>query len=144
MGLIPALEALGERLGQEHGFAFNLLDGSTCPSLEEDLLVGIFQCVRELFMNIVKHAQARNVTLGTEADGTSLYISFEDDGIGFDVESVFSKACQQHSIGLFGVQQRLRYLGGSFEIESSAGRGARMELKVPLTRSAVRKEEHYP
>jgi len=140
MGLAPALEALGERLGQEHGFSCNLLDGSTSPQLPEEILVGVFQSVRELFMNVVKHARARHVTLRLESEGGALRISLEDDGVGFEVENVFRRAQQQHSIGLFGVQQRLRHLGGSFEIESATGRGARLELTVPLTSPAVCKE----
>ena len=132
MGLIPALEELGERLGREHGFAFSLIDNFASPPLAEALLVGIFQSVRELLLNAVKHARANNVTLIAENDGDSLRLSLEDDGVGFDPANVFDRAWRQHSIGLFGVQQRLHYLGGSFEIESSAGRGTRIALIVPL------------
>jgi PAS domain S-box-containing protein len=144
MGLIPALEELGERLGREHGFAFSLLDNFTSPPLEEPLLVGVFQSVRELLLNAVKHARAANVTLSAENEGDFLRMSLEDDGVGFEVDSVFDKASRQHSIGLFGVQQRLHYLGGSFEIESSTGRGTRIVLLVPLTGHEAYKEGPNP
>jgi PAS domain S-box-containing protein len=132
MGLIPALETLGERLGQEHGFGFNVLDNYPTPRLEEAVLIGLYQVLRELLLNVVKHAQASNVTLSAEAERQVLRISLEDDGVGFDAESVARKAYRQHSIGLFGVQQRLKHLGGSCEVESSQGRGTRVEILVPL------------
>ena len=141
MGLVPALEELGERLGREHGFAFGLLDNFASQPLEEPLLVGVFQSVRELLLNAVKHAGASNVTLSAENEGGALRLSLEDDGVGFEVDSAFEKAYRQHSIGLFGVQQRLRYLGGSFEIESSPGRGTRIVLLVPLGGDATDGEE---
>lgn len=132
MGLVPALEELADRLGKEYGFAFNLLDNFNSPQLEETLLVVVYQSVRELLLNIVKHSQAKNVTLIAESKDGDLCLYLEDDGVGFEVESVFQKAYKQGSIGLFSVQQNLRYLAGSFEIESSAGRGTSIIIQVPL------------
>lgn len=134
MGLIAALEALGERLGREHAFEFNVLDNYPSPSLDETILIGVYQCMRELLLNIVKHAQAANVTLSAETDDRFLRIFLEDDGVGFDTDCSARRAHQQHSIGLFSVRQRMKHLGGSCEIESSQGRGTRVEIQAPLNK----------
>jgi signal transduction histidine kinase len=91
----------------------------------------LFRSVRELLMNIVKHAQAQHayVTILREGDGVSIKV--EDDGVGIDPVSE-ARSKSNGGFGLFSIRERLHYLGGRVEVESEEGRGTQITLEVPL------------
>jgi signal transduction histidine kinase len=100
--------------------------------LTEDVRVLLFQCVREVLVNIVKHAQAHQVSLDIgRADG-SITISVTDDGVGFDADEVLSLPARHRGFGLFNIKERLDYVGGLLEIHSRRGEGSRIILIAPL------------
>jgi signal transduction histidine kinase len=90
----------------------------------------VFESVRELLFNVVKHARVARATanLALTADDR-IQVTIADEGIGFDPAAVFSR--QPVGWGLFGIRERLSLLGGSLAIESAAGRGARFTLELP-------------
>jgi signal transduction histidine kinase len=98
------------------------------PLVSDDRLrVILFRAVRELLINTVTFAHAREarVRLGS-ADGL-LRITVEDEGIGFDAAEGSDRG---H--GLFGIREHLRHVGGSMDIDSVPGRGTTVTLRVPL------------
>jgi signal transduction histidine kinase len=97
---------------------------------DEAVRVFLFQSVRELLFNVVKHAEVdqAKVTLLTQDD--LVCVKVEDAGRGFDVEEI--NASSNGGVGLFGVRERLEVLGGSFEINSCPGKGTSVQLTAPL------------
>lgn len=131
LGLVAALEGLGERLGKDYGFHFAIKANGGLPPVAEETKVALFQIVRELLLNAAKHAQAEHVNLAISRDEHVIRLSVEDNGCGFDVEKMSMEATAQNSFGLFSIRQRLNYLDGTFEIHSLYNRGTRVDLAIP-------------
>ncbi|MDO5673984.1 MAG: response regulator, partial [bacterium] len=88
----------------------------------------IFRSAQELLYNIVKHAQTRSahISLAESADTLSLVVS--DEGLGFDPAMLSDSTA---GFGLMTIQERTKYMGGKFEIESTPGKGSRFTLELP-------------
>lgn len=105
-------------------------DGSPKP-LSEDARVTLFQAVRELLVNVIKHAGASTAEVSLCREGDDIRISVEDDGVGFDVGA---RKASGDEFGLYSIGERLRAIGGAVEIESEPGHGTRIVLRAPLAK----------
>src|SRR5204863_246505 len=108
-------------------------------SERKDVRTLLFESVRELLFNAVKHAQADYVSLelGVGANDT-LCITVSDQGKGFDTAEVADRMKSGHAgWGLFSIQERVSLLGGRFEVDSAIGRGTRFRLIAPRGSSLV-------
>ena len=108
-------------------------------SARKDVRTLLFESVRELLLNAVKHARATRVTLELSLDADDrLCITVTDDGLGFDLSRLLDRSKTAPSgWGLFSIRERLTLLGGHFTIDSERGRGTRVCLVAP--RSAAPK-----
>jgi signal transduction histidine kinase len=100
------------------------------PPLAEDLAVTVFQAVKELLNNVVKHARATQVTIEIAGAPQELKVSVTDNGGGFE-----TAALERHSPGGFGllnIRERLAHIGGGLDIESAPGQGCRATIRVSL------------
>lgn len=130
LGFEAALEWLAEHMQNSHGIACTVqMDPEPAP-LGHELRVMLFQAVRELLLNVVKHARADCAKVVLLRRGERLRIVVEDNGVGFDPHQVGMKASETGGFGLFSLRERLRLLGGSVTIESE--NGARVILNIPL------------
>lgn len=137
LGFSAALEWLCERMQKEYGVAVVYRDDGRTQPLDSDVSVLMFQAVRELLMNVVKHARARAARVTLERDNGAMRITVEDDGVGFEAAKV-----DKPSFGFFSVRERVRHLGGSFAVETRPGRGTRVTLTSPVTLAAPRGEKY--
>lgn len=132
MGLAAAVEWLARHLAERHGLAVHLQKPDTPSRLTEEARTIVFQAVREIFNNMIKHAQAANAYVDiAEVDGR-LQVQVRDDGVGFDPAKAKWSAEQTSGFGLFNIRERLQQLGGEMEIDSAPGRGTTIRLRVPL------------
>lgn len=92
----------------------------------------LFRAVQEAITNIAKHAQAETVLIQCALREGTLTIEVEDDGKGFDPSSLAGPVRAGRGLGLLGIRERVELLGGTVQIESSPGRGARIALRVPV------------
>lgn len=126
-GLAPALESLCHWVGKNHILDVRL---SCHPNIEPDDVATrllCFNAVRELLMNVVKHAGTGQAELKLEREGHDhLRITVADRGIGFNPDLLTG------GTGLSGIRRRLGMLGGSLRIESQPGRGSMAILTAPL------------
>jgi signal transduction histidine kinase len=132
LGLAAALESLCERLGNESGVRFRVEAGVEPESLGEDLRSFLYQAVRELCVNVVRHARAPSAEVRVHCDGDRIQIVVADDGEGFDASPGKRHFSPSGGFGLFAIREMSKQLGGRFEIESSAGKGTRALLSLPL------------
>ncbi len=132
LGFEPAVEWLTEKLETDHGLAAVFEDDGQAKPLTDDLRIGLFRAVRELLVNIVKHAQAKNVKVSARRDGPNIRVEVEDDGVGFDVEQTQIPGDLSNGFGLFDIRERLHHFGGTFQLESKPGQGTRVTLLAPL------------
>ena len=93
----------------------------------------LFEAVRELLFNAVKHAHVDRVDINLEVGPDDIiHIHVSDDGVGFDsAVTLDHKNHQQVGLGLFSIQERLALLGGHLDIQSAPGKGARFSLTLP-------------
>jgi signal transduction histidine kinase len=100
--------------------------------LGDDLRAVLFEAVRELLYNVVKHAQARGATVSLRREGGEIRVMVEDDGVGFARDSAASRQARGGGFGLFNVRERLAHFGGRLQVESAPGRGTCVTLVAPL------------
>ncbi|HEX6928376.1 MAG TPA: ATP-binding protein, partial [Gammaproteobacteria bacterium] len=80
--------------------------------------------------NIVKHAHAGKAWITIGAHGGELFCEVRDDGIGFDAGEAMIRGGGSQ-LGFLGIRERIAVLGGSVEVDSSPGKGARIRIRVP-------------
>lgn len=132
IGLEAAVEWLGEQFLEKYDLHVEIRDDGKPKPLDEEIRATLFQVVRELLLNIVKHADTRMALIIFETVSGRIRITIEDAGAGFDSAEVVRRRGKQGGFGLFNVRQRISHLGGEFAIESKAGRGTRVTLLAPL------------
>lgn len=132
LGLCPAIAKLANDLGKAHGFAVQVDEQQILPELPLSLRSTLYRIVKELFINVVKHAGADRVMLVNTYDGEWIGISVRDNGQGFDAEQLETAATASNSFGLFHVRQRLYLLGGTLDVDSSPGLGCTCSIRVPV------------
>ncbi|MBP7619173.1 MAG: response regulator [Geothrix sp.] len=131
-GLLPALEWLARWKQTKHGLRVGLQVGRGLPPISEDQTILLFQAVRELLFNVVKHAGTKVARLSVQAAGDGLQIVVTDEGVGFDPARLRLAGSEAGGYGLLSLHERLGLLGGRLEIQSSPGLGSRFTLTVPL------------
>ncbi len=121
-------EWLEEQIGKKHGIKTQFEDDGQPKPLEDDIQVLLFRNVRELLINVVKHANARNVRVSISRIHKLINICIEDDGIGFNPD----EATSSKGFGIFSIRERLEQLAGSIQIESEPGQGCKIMMIAPL------------
>lgn len=104
----------------------------TDQRLTSELETAIYRIVLEALNNIIKHARATNVSLILERRGKHVFVIIEDDGCGFDVESLSAASAGQRRMGLLGMEERSALVGGTLNIESTPGAGTTIFVRIPL------------
>ena len=138
VGLKAALEQLVEQFQDEHGILISLEDDELPKPIDIDGSVVLFQAVRELMLNVVKHARARHIRVSINCRNNSIEITVQDDGAGFDVSRNAFRPGREGGYGLFSIRERLEYLGGSLAVESLPGRGTRAALALELNHDTIK------
>jgi two-component system sensor histidine kinase UhpB len=138
LGLVPALRwyvsRQAERAGWELRFFAEGMTNRPAPEVE----ITCFRLTQEALTNVVRHSQAKNVEVRLEATPEELVLMIRDNGIGFDPEAVRTGARAGASVGLSGMEERVRLAGGRIAIESTPSVGTEIRATFPTT--AVPKE----
>jgi signal transduction histidine kinase len=130
-------EWLDEQIREKHGIETEFIDDGQPKPLDDDISVLLFRDVRELLINVVKHAQADKVKVAIRRIDNEIYVSVEDDGVGFNISEITSIATKTRGFGLFSIRERLEQLGGRLEIDSKPGCGTRVTVIAPLKQGNV-------
>jgi signal transduction histidine kinase len=130
-GLLGGLEWLAEQM-QYHGLAVSLQTSLEQLQLPEYQAISLFQSIRELLNNVLKHAGSDDVTVSLAQPRGTLRIEVRDNGVGFDPVAVKKNTENFSKFGLFSIGERMRALGGTFEVESMPGHGTIARLTLPV------------
>jgi signal transduction histidine kinase len=123
---------LDVQIQAKHGIETEFVNDGQQKPLDDDIRALLFRNVRELLVNVIKHADAQNVKVSVRRVNEHIHIDVEDDGKGFDSVKVISTGIEDTKFGLFSIRQRLEQLGGQFEIDSEPGRGSKITMTAPL------------
>lgn len=141
VGFEAAVEWLAEHFQEQYGIPISFEIEKKRKFLAEDLRVVLFQAIRELLVNVVKHARANRAKISMKYVRNNLRIIVEDDGLGFAPSPDEYRGTT--GFGLFNIRERLHHLGAKILIESSPGKGTRVTLTVPqkIQCEAAKKEQ---
>jgi PAS domain S-box-containing protein len=132
LGFEAAIEWFGDYLTEHHGLKIIINPDEHYKPMANETMVLLFQMVRELMLNVAKHAQASQIEVSIRREDGNLAICVTDDGVGFDSQRLDASRDKPRSFGLFSVRERIECLGGSLQIDSRPDRGSRVSLTVPV------------
>jgi len=131
-GLAAALRWLADQMRQQYRLSVEVqAKPGISVTLPEDQSVLIFQSIRELLINVAKHARVDQAAVRMEQREGRLIIEVIDEGLGSDAAASPAPTLSS-KFGLFSIGERMRALGGTFEFRSTQGKGTRATLSLPL------------
>jgi len=128
LGLVPTIRKYVDAFKEQTGLDASLTITGSERRIEPYLEVMIFRAVQELLGNAARHSQAAMVKILLDMGSDMIRVSVDDNGKGFDPESVLSGK----SLGLKLIRDRAEMLGGTFDIDSTTGKGARISFSIPI------------
>jgi signal transduction histidine kinase len=133
LGLMPALSAYLDQQAAISGVHMSL-DGPTSEIvLSPELQSACFRIVQEAITNVLRHADAQVVTVQIVYQGARIELTIRDDGRGFEPEEVLDTIGMQAHIGVLGMRERARALGGNFALFSRPGAGTTIDVRLPVS-----------
>ena len=134
-GLAESVLWLSSQMKERYGLQVQVDAKDGLNGLDGHMRMLMFQTIRELFFNTVKHAGTSHVTVILERNDERARITVSDAGKGFDVGSVMSDARIAH--GLLVIQDRLSLMGCSMEINSEPGKGTQIIIEAPMAGNSI-------
>lgn len=128
-GIVEALEWQARQFTTNTGVPVTLSNNTVDGVLPAPVTNCLYRVFQEALTNITKYANATVVTCRLEYSKTAISLSVNDNGNGFDKETVKSK----QSFGLLGIQERVSSLNGSFELNTAPGKGTTLLINLPIT-----------
>jgi PAS domain S-box-containing protein len=135
-GIAAALEWLCSALMNSYHLKVNFCSDNKPILLKSGKGYAVYQAVRELLINVVKHAGVESADLLLSSDDTVIEVTVADAGIGFNPSST-SLLTSGTNLGLFNVHQRVDQVGGTVRIDSETGKGTVVTLRIPQTDQEV-------
>jgi signal transduction histidine kinase len=124
LGLIPALEWHARETSRRTGIDVRVSAGNVDDSLPDAIRTCVYRVVQEALQNISRHAAASHAKIDVRQSNGALALSIEDDGSGFDPRLT-------KGMGLLGMEERVKQLGGHLEVRSEPGRGTTLRVSLP-------------
>jgi signal transduction histidine kinase len=132
LGLYRALEAFCSEWSRRFGVNADVQVLGSSERPPPDVEIAVYRAVQETLNNVIKHANARNVSIVLERRNRELRIIVEDDGSGFNIQDLNHIEFRSSKLGLSVIEERLALLGGSLAVESEPSQGTTIFMMVPL------------
>lgn len=130
IGLVPALRWAADRLNQETNINSKVLVEGSIRKLPAETEVNIFRVIQEALNNVRRHSDATEaiITVHFNSDSTKLVI--QDNGKGFAQKEIISKLISEGKMGIIGMQQRAKFINGTFNVLSKRGQGTSVSIEL--------------
>jgi PAS domain S-box-containing protein len=138
LGFEAALQWLAEDAEERCGLTVDFETNDEHGPLNDETSALLFRAVRELLVNVAKHAQAKGARLSVSSDEDEVEVTVQDDGVGFEPSPTGSDPSRKGGFGLFSIREQLRQVGGRLEVASQPGRGTVVRLIVPAESQSPR------
>ncbi len=130
LGLVPALESLVRDFNDQQQIQVTFQHDSFPGNLDPNAALCLYRVVQEALHNVVKHSAAKSAQITLKgAEDNTVRLSIMDTGVGFEVHSATGKG----GLGLRSMEERVRFLGGTFQIQSQPGKGTEVLVTIPQT-----------
>jgi len=133
LGLVAALEWLTDELAKNQGIDASAEITGQELALAAEVQLLLFRIAQEALNNTRKHARASSVVLRLEFGDDSLTMTVSDNGRGFEVPRIIGNLAGIGKLGLAGMQERVKLIGGSLKIDSEIGEGTTITVRVPVS-----------
>jgi len=128
LGLKKSLESIINRASKTTSISFTSDIDPIDNLIPQEMEIHVYRIIQECVNNIIKHAHATAGNVTIKRWYNRLNIDVEDNGIGFDVSS--HRIHNERGIGLHGILERIRFIGGTMRIESDTGKGTRVLITI--------------
>jgi signal transduction histidine kinase len=136
-GLSAALIWLAEEFRDKYGLVVTMEGDSKAKPLRYEIRSTLFQVVRELIYNIVKHAGTKRAVVVVRQNSAEISVTVSDEGTGFDVATVFEAGAQPPGYGLSNIKQKVEYFNGQLVFDTAPGCGTRVTVTLPVDIESV-------
>ena len=133
-GLSEAIRWYTHGLAERSDLKFQLDISSDFGRLSQDMEVAIFRIVQESLTNIHRHSGGKTATIRLSQNISNVSLEVQDDGVGMTAETLVAIRTQRSGVGMTGMRERVRYLGGNLDIQSNSN-GTKISVTLPLTTS---------
>jgi signal transduction histidine kinase len=125
LGLAAALEWQGREVSRRSEIEVSVESENVPDDLSDEHKTSIYRLVQEALNNAVRHSGARNAKVTVDRLAGSIVVRVSDDGRGFDPG-------RSRGMGILGMEERVKRLGGTFRVTSQPGTGATVTAEFPL------------
>lgn len=132
LGLLSAIRWFARTNLESAGLTVEFLSDSEMTRLPPHLETMLFRICQEAVSNIIRHAEARKVSIHLSVQKAYVCLEIKDDGRGFDVEQSMGRVVYRKQLGLLGIRERVSLVNGEMEVESTKGSGTHLRICVPL------------
>ena len=137
-GLAAALEWLARKLEESHGLQVTVEADPAANPATEAVAMFLYQAIRELLFNVVKHSGAGSASLRMAlGEKDTIEVVVADGGQGFDSRTLKPESRSDSGFGLFSIRERLEWMDGRMSIDTSRGHGTRITIHVPRDRESA-------
>ena len=131
LGLSAAMEWYIRGFSKRHDLRVEVLNDLRDERFSPEIEAAIYRIVQEALTNVVKHARAASIRVVLQRFPTTVLVTVEDDGVGFDAKQV-QRIGERRGLGLIGARERVATVGGGLRIESTPGGGTRLTIELPV------------
>ncbi len=132
-GLVPALRWQAREVARRTGMKVKVAAENVGDDLPDDYRTCIYRIVQEALNNCARHAKAKTVRVTVRQEREQITVGIQDDGVGFDA--------RDKGMGILGMEERVRGLGGVFRVDSEPGNGTVISILLPLGPAPAKEEE---
>jgi len=132
LGIGPALKWLADRYRTGHELECEVHADAAYRELKTEVATLLFRAARELLDNIQQHAGVARASIRLVRREDMLVLCVEDKGCGFDFASMSAADCACGGFGLFGIREEIVLAGGTLEVDTCAGHGTRVDIRLPI------------
>lgn len=132
LGLVPALEWIAEGLVKNYGIETTVTITGRERSLPTEVRTLLFRIAQEALSNVRRHSRATTALISLEFSRDHVRMTVTDNGQGFEVTSNTEALAGSGKLGIIGMYERARLLGGKLSIKSSPGKGAEITAQIPV------------
>lgn len=129
LGVVASLQDLCEEFSEQEGVAVEFTHGPLPASVPRELSSCFYRVAQQALQNVAQHSGATKVSLSFTSNGSALFLSIRDNGVGFDPVKVRGRG----SLGLTNMEERARLVNGSFSLISAPSQGTQIDVELPLT-----------
>lgn len=134
-GLVPSLDAHVKAFADRQQLLTSFTADPLPHRLSSDIETAVYRITQEALTNVARHARARTVRVTLGVEGRELRLEVEDDGVGLPSTGTGGRSTNGGGMGLIGIRERVRALGGTLTLGSHDG--TRLEVRLPLPADAV-------